>query len=106
MRDYDLWLRMTSRYSVAYIDDFLIKKYGGHRDQLSMRYRAMDYWRVLSLSLCLSSLSLSTEKQTQAKKELRRRANILLKGYRKHGNLKNFDRIFAILNFYGDDDSE
>ena len=102
--DYDLWLRITSCYPVGYIDDFLIKKYGGHGDQLSGRYRAMDYWRVLSLSYCLSSLPLPPEKQKQAKVELRQKGNILLKGYRKHGNLENFDRIFAILGFYGDDD--
>lgn len=101
--DYDLWLRITGHYPVGYIDDFLIKKYGGHRDQLSSQYKAMDYWRVLSLSDCLSSVRLSPEKRRQAKSELRRKGDILLKGYRKHENLENFDRIFAILNFYRDD---
>ncbi len=104
--DYDLWLRITSRYPVGYIDDFLVKKYGGHRDQLSGKYKAMDYWRVLSLSHCLSSIPLDPKKQRLAKTELHQKGNILLKGYRKHENLKNFDRIFAILNFYGDDDSQ
>ena len=97
--DYDLWLRITSRYSVGYIDDFLIKKYGGHSDQLSGKYKAMDYWRVLSLHNCLCSIQLSAEKRVQASVELHRKGNILLKAYRKHENLRDFDRIFAILNF-------
>ncbi len=101
--DYDLWLRVTSRYSVGYIDDFLIKKYGGHQDQLSGQYKAMDYWRVLALSHCLSSMGLSREKQRQAKAELHQKGNIFLKGCRNHGNLKNFDKIFAILNVYSND---
>ena len=33
--DYDLWLRITSNYPVLFLDEFLIKKYGGHEDQLS-----------------------------------------------------------------------
>ena len=131
--DYDLWLRITSRYPVGYIDDFLIKKHGDHLDQLSRQYKAMDYWRVLSLFYCLSPINpnpnpishklstvtaktsttrvhgkwrLNPKQQRQAKNELLKKGNILLKGYRKHENLKNFDRIFAILNFYGDDDSQ
>lgn len=103
--DYDLWLRITGRYPVGYIDDFLVKKYGGHPDQLSSRHKVMDYWRVLSLSDCLCSVRLDPEKQRQAKTELLRKGDILLKGYRKHENLKNFDRIFAILNFYRDDNN-
>ena len=97
--DYDLWLRITSRYSVGYIEDFLVKKYGGHSDQLSRKYKAMDFWRVLSLYNCLCSIQLTTEKRGLAKAELVKKGNLLLKAYRKHENLSNFDRIFAILNF-------
>ena len=44
--DYDLWLKFTSLYPVGFINEMLIKKYGGHQDQLSQKYQAMDYWRV------------------------------------------------------------
>ena len=34
----DLWLRICHQYEVAYIDRPLIRKYGGHEDQLSAKY--------------------------------------------------------------------
>ena len=33
--DYDLWLRITAKYTVLFLDQPLIKKFGGHTDQLS-----------------------------------------------------------------------
>ena len=36
--DYDMWLKITARNPVLYIKDSLIKKYGGHNDQLSKKY--------------------------------------------------------------------
>ncbi|MDH5218656.1 MAG: glycosyltransferase, partial [Gammaproteobacteria bacterium] len=47
--DYDLWLKICSRYPVAYIEEPQIVKYGGHEDQLSRRYWGMDRFRVKSL---------------------------------------------------------
>ena len=44
--DYDLWLRICSRYPVLYLQDKLIKKYGGHDDQLSRQYWGMDRFRI------------------------------------------------------------
>ena len=43
--DYDLWLKITSQYEVGYIKEPLITKYGGHNDQLSQKFSAMDYFR-------------------------------------------------------------
>ena len=45
--DYDLWLRITCKYPVGFVTEPVIKKYGGHEDQLSHKYKAMDYWRVM-----------------------------------------------------------
>ncbi|MDA9558529.1 glycosyltransferase [Alphaproteobacteria bacterium] len=36
--DYELWLRFTSKIEIGYIDEALIKKKGGHSDQLSNKY--------------------------------------------------------------------
>lgn len=47
--DYDLWLRITSKEDVGFIDEKLIVKYGGHDDQLSKRYWGMDRFRVYSI---------------------------------------------------------
>ena len=47
--DYELWLRMAHETPFGLIGEKLIVKYGGHADQLSRRYRAMDRWRVRAL---------------------------------------------------------
>lgn len=47
--DYDLWLRVTARWPVHYLDEELVIKYGGHADQLSRRHPAMDRFRVRAL---------------------------------------------------------
>ncbi|MGR9051735.1 MAG: glycosyltransferase family 2 protein [Gammaproteobacteria bacterium] len=48
--DYDLWLRITARYKVAFIEQAQIVKYGGHDDQLSRKYWGMDRFRIRSLA--------------------------------------------------------
>jgi len=47
--DYDLWLRITPNHQVRLIDKKLLTRYGGHEDQLSERFPAMDRFRIYSL---------------------------------------------------------
>lgn len=94
--DYDLWLKITARYSVAYVDDFLIRKFGGHADQLSRQYKAMDYWRVLALAEIIQVGGLDPVKLMKAQYEFDVKANILMKGYRKHQNLVKFDQVYRL----------
>jgi glycosyltransferase involved in cell wall biosynthesis len=99
--DYDLWLRITSKMEVGYLDEFLINKYGGHEDQLSRKFKAMDYWRVKSLDSILKSDELSYEKYQIAKEELKIKATILLKGYEKHNNYSaEYHEVKNIFNLY------
>jgi glycosyltransferase involved in cell wall biosynthesis len=86
--DYDLWLKFTAIREVGFIADFLIEKYGGHADQLSQKYKAMDYWRVQSIDHLLSSNQLSPSKRQAAIATLIRKGNILMRGYQKHGRIK------------------
>tara|TARA_Y100000296_G_scaffold6929_1_gene8308 strand:- start:253 stop:1077 length:825 start_codon:yes stop_codon:yes gene_type:complete len=98
--DYDLWLRLTSRFPVGFVEEPIIKKYGGHEDQLSRKYFAMDYWRVKSIDDVLTRFELSIERREPAIKVLLKKAKILLKGYEKHQNFKHFDEIKELLNKY------
>lgn len=50
--DYDLWLRMALRHPIAYLDERLIVKRGGHPDQLSRKYWGMDRFRIRTLEKC------------------------------------------------------
>jgi len=98
--DYDLWLKFTSLYEVGFIDKLLINKYGGHADQLSLQFVAMDYYRVLSLSWILENRELSIVKEETVLKVLKKKCEILMKGYIKHRNLDNLATVQDIYNLY------
>ena len=57
--DYDLWLRITSRETVGLINTPLIKKYGGHDDQLSRQEWGMDRFRIYAMLKMLNSAVLT-----------------------------------------------
>jgi len=69
--DYDLWLRMAAKYPIAYLDEKLIIKRGGHADQLSRKYWGMDRFRIRALEKHSGPL---------VKIELRRKYAVLISG--------------------------
>jgi len=94
--DYYLWLKITSLYEVGFIVDPLIKKYGGHADQLSHQYHSMDYYRVLAMYKMLKMRHLNADDKQATLKEIISKSKILIKGYLKHHNLKNLAEIKSI----------
>ncbi len=84
--DYDLWLRICSRYPVLYSPEALIRKYGGHEDQLSRKHWGMDRFRIRALDKILQQSHLQGEDRQAALAMLRQKLAILLKGARKHAN--------------------
>ena len=87
--DYELWLRIACRYEVEYLAEQLIRKYGGHDDQLSQAHYAMDRFRVYALDKLLREVpALSPERREVAQAMLVRKARIVHKGAIKRGNLK------------------
>ena len=84
--DYDLWLRLCHRFPVHYIDRPLITKYGGHADQLSRQYPAMDRFRVRALHRLLDTTTLQADDFAAARSTLLVKLEILIKGARKHQN--------------------
>ncbi len=80
--DYEFWLRVTAKYSLGLVSDILVNKYGGHEDQLSKKYKAMDRFRVYSIIKNLNFFE--SNKKKQAFEELKRKVNILLLGAKKH----------------------
>ena len=97
--DYDLWLRITSRFSVGFVKKPLIIKHGGHPGQLSQKYKAMDYWRIKALKPFLTDSVITEEEREEVQQTLIKKCQILLKGYEKHKNLKNREEILNILSF-------
>ncbi|MCB0363761.1 MAG: glycosyltransferase, partial [Bdellovibrionales bacterium] len=96
--DYELWLRICSRFEVGFISDPLIIKYGGHEDQLSKRYKAMDYWRVKALAPYLTNFNITDRERTSVREVLEKKCRILLQGYEKHNNMENYDEVSAYLH--------
>ena len=78
--DYDLWLRMTCQYPVCYIDQPLIKKYGGHDDQLSRQYWGMDRFRIQSIVNILDHQQLSLQDRLAARRILHKKLSIYIQG--------------------------
>jgi glycosyltransferase involved in cell wall biosynthesis len=81
--DYDLWLRITARYPVLFIDHPLIVKYGGHEDQLSCKYWGMDRFRIAALEKILVDDFLAIADQRAATQMLIKKASIYLQGAEK-----------------------
>ncbi|MGD8350289.1 MAG: glycosyltransferase [Gammaproteobacteria bacterium] len=100
--DYDLWLRLCHRYPVHYVDEPLIVKYGGHEDQLSRRYPAMDRFRVRALIGLLQSAKLSAGDRRAAIAELLTRLDILVTGARKHRNQALLDEFAPLREAWGE----
>lgn len=83
--DYELWLRICSLGEVGFVETPVIKKYGGHADQLSRKYKAMDFFRVVALVPFLSSTEISEDEREAVVSSIKSRCEILLKGVAKHG---------------------
>ncbi len=83
--DYDMWLRITSRYPVLFIGEPLIIKQGGHADQLSRRFEAMDRFRIRSLEKILTNGSLTAAQKSLTLEELRKKCAVYANGARKRG---------------------
>lgn len=93
--DYDLWLRICAREAVAFVDTPLIRKYGGHQDQLSRRFWGMDRFRIRALEKLLRSGILSPEQQRLAAGTLGEKADILARGAAKRGHSDRAARYLA-----------
>jgi glycosyltransferase involved in cell wall biosynthesis len=100
--DYDLWLRLCSREQVLYIDTPLLRKYGGHEDQLSRQYWGMDRFRVQSLVKLLKSGILQDGQERLARMTLLEKAEILKNGAAKRGKTESAEFYEQLLVDYGE----
>ena len=80
--DYDMWLRICAFEKVLYLDEPLIKKYGGHSDQLSHKYWGMDRFRIAALEKILVEDVLEIEDQRAATQMLIKKVSIYLASFK------------------------
>ncbi|MBL1140686.1 MAG: glycosyltransferase family 2 protein [Proteobacteria bacterium] len=95
--DYDMWLRICSKYPVLFIDEALINKFGGHNDQLSRQHWGMDRFRILALDKSIQSNNLNDDDRQAAIKMLQHKITIFLKGAEKHGDNEYCEKFKALL---------
>ena len=98
--DYDLWLRITSRYPVGLVDEFLLTRYGGHADQLSSTIPVLDRFRIQSMESILRKKGLSDEQRGLVRDELFKKAMIVAQGNLKRGNEKGHEQYKNIARRY------
>jgi len=81
--DYDLWLRVTARHAVGFLEEPLIVKRGGHADQLSRKLNAMDRYRLDAIEKALTTQPLHPDDRRAALRVFLEKARILRNGLRK-----------------------
>lgn len=99
--DYDMWLRITSRCPVLFIERPFIIKRGGHTDQLSRRYEAMDRFRICSIAKLLSSGKLKGSMTVLAQNELKKKAKVYIKGAFKRGKVEEAGYYLRLIEALG-----
>ena len=97
--DYDMWLRISSRYEIGLITKKLITKYGGDDDQLSVKHWGMDRFRVKALEKLLN-FGLSKEQEELVEKTLVHKYSLLLKGAIKYDRIPDISEYEKKLKRY------
>ncbi len=86
--DYDLWLRISSKYSILFLDSMLIRKYGGHEDQLSKNINGIEQHRIQSLEKILKTVDLNKKQFDAAVHMTLKKLNIYKIGLKKRNKEK------------------
>lgn len=95
--DYDLWLKILLKGPIGFISTPLIEKHGGHSDQLSTKFVAMDYWRIKSLVNLYQDKDIGLDQKNAIRDMIVRKSELLLKSYIKYQNQKSFDEVKNML---------
>ena len=88
--DYDLWLRITAKFPVLFLNEKLIIKFGGHPSQLSKKYWGMDRFRIKSLENIINQNFINKKYKDLLKRTLKKKVEIYLNGLKKR---KKFNEI-------------
>ena len=98
--DYDLWLRITSKYPVCFLDIPLIKKYGGHSDQLSKAHDGIEFYRIQSLQKILGSKILSKSQTLLAINMMVNKMNIYASGLEKRNKTEELSKLKKNIQYW------
>ncbi|MFO8082985.1 MAG: glycosyltransferase [Desulfobacterales bacterium] len=98
--DYDMWLRVGSRYPVYLIDQPLIVKRGGHADQLS-RSPMLDKYRIEAIRKLLYQNLLTRKQRQAAMAKLKEKCGIYAAGCKKRGRHQEAEAYIQLVDSLG-----
>lgn len=101
--DYDMWLRICARHPVAFVEEPLTVKYGGHSDQLSRSRPGMDRYRIAALDRILDAGILETRDRDAAVGVLLDKIKIYKNGASKRGKDWDIKSCEALIQKYKPD---
>jgi GT2 family glycosyltransferase len=102
--DYDLWLRICAFEHVCFVSAPQIYKFGGHADQLSRAFPAMDRFRLVALNKLLERNVLDLAQTACVVASVRKRINVLWMGALKHDNLALIETLRPLKKRWAPDD--
>ena len=83
--DYEMWLRVSSRQPIFFLDEPLTVKVGGHADQLSRSLWGLDRYRVQALIKIYSSSRLTPQQKFWTGRQIVEKLTILATGFANRG---------------------
>ncbi len=90
--DYELWLRLTCRHEVGFVEEPLIIKRGGHPGQLSEKYGQIERFRIEALRRVLERCPLDAGQHAAAAAELAKKCEIFARGCDKRHRPEEAER--------------
>ena len=94
--DFDLWLKLLVDYPVGFLSMALINKYGGHDDQLSTQFFAMNLYRIKTIHWVLKNMELDKTRRIETQRVFDKKYAVLLKGALKHENTKLIEELYLL----------
>jgi glycosyltransferase involved in cell wall biosynthesis len=85
--DYDLWLRILIDHEAGLLDEPLVTRRGGHRDQTSATTPAIDRFRILALTKLLADDRLSAVRRNAVVEVLDEKCRIYACGLARRGRI-------------------
>lgn len=103
--DYDLWLKITNNEWTGLVPERLVVHRGGHPDQLSVRYRGMDRFRVYSILRLLAThdAAIDPEYRKKAVAAALKKGRVLIEGAEKRGRSDFAGRLGAVMEILSAD---
>lgn len=98
VEDYELWLRITSRYPIGFVNEKLTLKRGGHPDQLSKKIDGIEKYRMAALEKLMLANDLPVMFLEEALKTFRKKCGIYAEGCEKRGRYEEAEAFRARLN--------